>query len=190
MINTDPKHKHTYDDHGNMTCCSLEEKVYKKAHAEGLLKPIPDTHDQHDRASAATESPAWRTYLPAGISFTLLVIGLAIDYFFKPTFFQGYARLAWYALGYLPVGWPVMKEAFNAIRKREVFTEFFLMSIATIGAFCIGEYPEAVAVMLFYAVGELFQSAAVNGAKRSIKALLDIRPDTAFVKRNNQFESV
>lgn len=190
MINTDPNHKHTYDAQGNMTCCSLEEKVYNKAHAEGLLKPIPETHEAHDHAREATETPAWKTYLPAGISFTLLMVGIAIDYYFKAPFFQGYIRLAWYALAYLPVGWPVIVDAFKAIRKGEIFTEFFLMSIATIGAFYIGEYPEGVAVMLFYAVGELFQSAAVNRAKRNIKALLDIRPDVAFVKRNNQYQLV
>ncbi len=190
MINKDPNHQHTYDAQGNMTCCSLEEKVYKKAHAEGLLKPIPDTQEEHDHASEAKERPAWKAYLPAIISFTMLMIGLGLDYYFKPTFFQGYIRLAWYAVTYLPVGWPVMKDAFFAIRKGEVFTEFFLMSIATLGAFYIGEYPEGVAVMLFYAVGELFQSAAVNRAKRNIKALLDIRPDVAFVKRNDQYASV
>ena len=190
MINTNPNHKHTYDEHGNMTCCSLEEKVYKKAHAEGLLNPIHDTQEEHDHASQEQEPAAWKTYLPAGISFTLLMIGLAIDYFFKLAFFQGYIRLAWYALAYLPVGWPVMKDAFKAIKKGEVFTEFLLMSIATLGAFYIGEYPEGVAVMLFYAVGELFQSAAVNRAKRNIKALLDIRPDTASVKRDNQYQLV
>jgi len=71
-----------------------------------------------------------------------------------------------------------------------VFTEFFLMSIATIGAFIIGEYPEGVAVMLFYAVGELFQNAAVNRAKGNIKALLDVRPNEALVYRNNDYVSV
>ena len=64
------------------------------------------------------------------------------------------------------------------------------MSIATLGAFAIGEYPEGVAVMLFYAVGELFQNAAVNRAKRNIKALLDVRPNEALVYRNNDFISV
>lgn len=190
MINTNPNHKHTYDEHGNMTCCSLEEKVYKKAHAEGLLNAIPDTHEEHDNVSQEKEPVAWKPYLPAGISFTLLMIGLVIDNFTNLSFFQGYIRFAWYALAYLPVGWPVMKDAFNAIKKGEVFTEFLLMSIATLGAFYIREYPEGVVVMLFYAVGELFQSAAVNRAKRNIKALLDIRPDTASVKLNNQYQLV
>lgn len=190
MINTNPNHKHTYDEEGNMTCCSLEEKVYTKAHADRLLKPISETQQEHDHASKAIEPAAWKSYLPAGLSFILLLVGLLLDNFLNLPFFQGYIRLVWYALAYLPVGWPVMKDAFTAIRKGEIFTEFFLMSIATLGAFYIGEYPEGVAVMLFYAVGELFQSAAVNRAKRNIKALLDIRPDVAFVKRNNQYQTV
>lgn len=190
MINTDPNHKHTYDAHGNMTCCSLEEKIYTKAHADGLLKPISETQEAHDHASHSGEFVAWKTYLPAAISFALLLIGLFADNIANLTFFQGYIRLAWYVAAYLPVGWPVMKDAVTAIKKGEVFTEFLLMSIATLGAFYIGEYPEGVAVMLFYAVGELFQSAAVNRAKRNIKALLDIRPDTAFVNRNNEYQVV
>ncbi|MCB0440393.1 MAG: cadmium-translocating P-type ATPase, partial [Flavobacteriaceae bacterium] len=82
------------------------------------------------------------------------------------------------------------KEGWESIKKGDVFTEFFLMSIATIGAFIIGEYPEGVAVMLFYAVGELFQNAAVNRAKGNIKALLDVRPKEANVFRDGDFKSV
>ena len=74
--------------------------------------------------------------------------------------------------------------------KKEVFNEFFLMTIATIGAFIIGEYPEGVAVMLFYSVGELFQGAAVKRAKNNIKALLDVRPKEANVFRNGDYTSV
>ena len=77
-----------------------------------------------------------------------------------------------------------------SIKNGDFFTEFFLMSIATLGAFAIGEYPEGVAVMLFYAVGELFQSAAVKKAKGSIKALLDVRPNEALVYRNKNYVSV
>ena len=96
----------------------------------------------------------------------------------------------WYVIAYIPVGRPVIKEAIQALTKGEIFTEFFLMSIATIGAFAIGEYPEGVAVMLFYAVGELFQSAAVRRAKDNIKALLDVRPKIANVLRNGSFVEV
>ena len=88
------------------------------------------------------------------------------------------------------MGFPVIKEAFLALSKGEIFTEFFLMSIATIGAFTINEYPEGVAVMLFYAVGELFQSAAVKRAKNNIKALLDVRPKIATVFKSGTYSSV
>ena len=119
----------------------------------------------------------------------MLIIGIALDYF-DVAFFKDWLRIVWYGIAYLPVGLPVVKEGWESIKKGDVFTEFFLMSIATIGAFIIGEYPEGVAVMLFYAVGELFQNAAVNRAKGNIKALLDVRPNEALVYRNNDYVSV
>ncbi len=182
MINKDPNHKHTYDAQGNMTCCSLEEKINAKtehSHSDD------DEHD-HDHESESV----WKEYAPALISFVLLMTGLVFDYFIKPTFFQNYIRLVWYIAAYIPVGIPVIKDAVKSISKGAFFSEFFLMSIATLGAFFIGEYSEGVAVMLFYAVGELFQTAAVNRAKKSIKALLDIRPDTVSVMRNGALQVV
>ena len=131
----------------------------------------------------------FKAYIPAIISFTMLIIGIALDYF-DVAFFKDWLRIVWYGIAYLPVGLPVVKEGWESIKKGDVFTEFFLMSIATIGAFIIGEYPEGVAVMLFYAVGELFQNAAVNRAKGNIKALLDVRPNEALVYRNNDYVSV
>ena len=124
------------------------------------------------------------------LSLFMLFAGMAADYLEQPVFFQGWLRISWYGLAYLPVGWPVLVKGWKAILKGDIFTEFFLMGIATMGAFAIGEYPEAVAVMLFYAIGELFQGAAVNRAKRNIKALLDIRPESASVMRNGQLETV
>jgi Cd2+/Zn2+-exporting ATPase len=120
----------------------------------------------------------------------MLLIGIASDNYFKPAFFTGYVRLVWYAIAYLPVGFPVIKEGWEAILKKEFFTEFTLMVLATSGAFAIGQYPEGVAVMLFYAIGELFQSAAVRKAKNNIKALLDVRPTSASVLRNNRYQEV
>ncbi|MBK5279040.1 MAG: cadmium-translocating P-type ATPase [Bacteroidia bacterium] len=185
MINSNPNHEHTYDVQGKMTCCSLEEKIY--ADTNNLLNPLTESHEGHDHATESHGSRAWKVYMPAGISFTLLAIGLVLDNLINTYFFQANYRIAWYVLAYLPVGLPVLKDAITAIRKGEFFTEFFLMTIATMGAFYMGEYPEGVTVMLFYAVGELFQGAAVNKAKQNIKALLDVRPDTACVTRNNQF---
>ncbi|HRH68229.1 MAG TPA: heavy metal translocating P-type ATPase [Flavobacteriales bacterium] len=137
---------------------------------------------EHDHT---THSP-WRTYLPAILSFVLLIGGIAIDQSAPLFWQQPWWRLTCFLAAYLPVGWPVLVSAIKAIGKGDVFSEFFLMSIATIGAFFIGEYPEGVAVMLFYAVGELFQSAAVDRAKRNIRALLDVRTDTASVVRDGK----
>ena len=138
------------------------------------------------------ESKRWidNEWVMAGISFVLLAMGLFLDFFLKSEWFSDSIRLTWYAVAYGPVGIPVIMKGIKLGLRGEVFTEFFLMGIATIGAFYIGEYPEGVAVMLFYAVGELFQGAAVNRAKRSIKALLDVRPETASVLRNGDYITV
>jgi len=187
MINKDPNHKHTYDAKGRQTCCSLEEKINAKADEQ--IHSHDDGHDHDHDHGSETKAP-WKQYLPAAISFVLLVTGLLFDYFVKPAFFQNYVRLIWYIVAYVPVGIPVIIDAGKSIAKGAFFSEFFLMSLATIGAFFIKEYSEGVAVMLFYAVGELFQTAAVNRAKRSIKALLDIRPDTVNVIRNGTTQTV
>lgn len=129
-------------------------------------------------------------YLPAAVSLTMLLAGIAADNLFTVTCFTGYIRLTWYLVAYLPVGLPVLKECGEALRDKEFFTEFTLMILATIGAFAIGQYPEGVAVMLFYSIGELFQGAAVNKAKGNIKALLDIRPDIANVIKNGNVRSM
>src|SRR5690606_3306443 len=138
------------------------------------------------------EDKRWidNVWLMAIISFILLGVGLILDTWVNPEWFSETIRFVWYAVAYIPVGLPVVWKGVKLIFRGEVFTEFFLMGIATIGAFYIGEYPEGVAVMLFYAVGELFQGAAVNRAKRSIKALLDVRPDTALVLRNGSYITV
>ena len=163
-------------------CCSTEESNHKHLHNG-------ENHDGHDHDHG--DSSSFKTYIPAIISLTMLILGIAMDYFDQSEFFQSeIVRIIWYGIAYLPVGFPVMKEAFGIALKLDFFNEFSLMSIATIGAFILGEYPEGVAVMLFYAVGELFQSSAVNRAKNNIKALLDVRPNEANVFRNNQWQTV
>ena len=154
------------------------------------LKPNSDKEHGHDDGhNHGNSSKNFKVYFPAIVSFLMLIVGIALDYF-KVTFFKDWIRIIWYVIAYIPVGFPVVKEGWKSIKRGDVFTEFFLMSIATIGAFVIGEYPEGVAVMLFYAVGELFQNAAVNKAKGNIKALLDVRPNEALVYRNNNYISV
>jgi len=173
-------HIHTYNKEGNITCCSLEEKIDSKTPS----KLNPKKEKNQDGAIG------WKLYVPAIISLVLLLSGLVIEHVIKATFFEGWVKIGWYIITYLPVGIPVIKEALKGLGKGQIFTEFFLMSTATIGAFAIGEYPEGVAVMLFYAIGELFQTAAVKRAKNNIKALLDVRPNIASVLRNKKYETV
>src|SRR5690606_36828316 len=105
-------------------------------------------------------------------SLVLLLTGIALDHWSPQTWFTDWVRVISYAVAYIKVGLPVLKEAVGSMGKGDVFSEFFLMGIATIGAFAIGEYPEGVAVMLFYSVGEVFQPMAVSRAKSNIKTLL------------------
>ena len=146
-------------------------------------------HDDGPNHSDPESVGKFKTYLTAIFSFVMLIIGIAMDYF-DVEFFKDWVRIVWYIVAYLPVGFPVIKEGWDSIKNGDFFTEFLLMSIATIGAFAIGEYPEGVAVMLFYAVGELFQNVAVSRAKSDIRALLDVSPNEALVYRNNDYVSV
>ena len=162
----------------------------KKVNLRELKPKSPEVHTHDDGHNHGhSDSSSFGTYIPAIISFTMLIIGIGLDYF-DISFFKDWVRIAWYGIAYLPVGFPVIKEGWKSIIRGNFFTEFLLMSIATIGAFAIGEYPEGVAVMLFYAVGELFQNAAVNRAKGNIKALLDVRPKEATVFRDNDYINV
>ena len=136
--------------------------------------------DDHDHGPAGDNS-----YLVPGISLVLMLAGIAIDYY-KVGFFIGYVRPIWFGIAYILVGWKVLRSAIQSIPSGNIFNEFLLMGIATIGAFALGQYAEGVAVMLFYTVGELFQDAAVNRAKRSIKALLEIQATEVGVLRGGQ----
>lgn len=172
---------HTHDKEDS--CCSSKTHStstnHSHSHAEG------DDHD-HDHGG---DPSAFKTYLPAVVTLAMLLIGIAFDNVFKVEAFK-IIRPYWYILAYLPVGLPVLREVWETFKTKDFFTEFSLMSTATIGAFAIGEYPEGVTVMLFYTIGELFQMAAVNRAKRNISALLDVRADVAHVLRNGKYESI
>ncbi|WP_445720162.1 heavy metal translocating P-type ATPase [Flavobacterium sp.] len=193
MKNTESQHHHKYDANGKQLCCTLEEKInritdnqagcctvdYKSEHADD---------DGHDHSG--DDRTTFQMFLPAIISFGLLLLAIGFDNYFTQSWFTGWVRIVWYCAAYLPVGLPVIKEAIQSIRKSDVFSEFLLMSIATIGAFAISEYPEGVAVMLFYAIGEIFQSLAVQRAKRNIKSLLDQRPDEVTILENNVAKTI
>lgn len=173
---------HTHPDHSHADdgCCAHDSKA-----------PVAHVHTADDGHNHGDSEGGFnKDWLAAIASFTLLAVGLIIDTWIKTSWFEGTVRLIWYAVAYLPVGIPVLLKGIRIAFRGDVFTEFFLMSIATLGGFYIGEYPEGVAVMLFYSVGELFQDAAVSRAKRSIKALLDVRPAIASVLRNGTYEHV
>lgn len=95
-----------------------------------------------------------------------------------------------FMISYIIVGYDILKKAVKNIFRGKVFDENFLMAVATIGAFAVQEFPEAVAVMLFYQVGELFQSYAVDKSRKSISNLVDIRPDYANIEKNGKIEKV
>ncbi len=187
------EHKHRYDAQGRQLCCTQTEKIYNEAGAEDLIGKAPassqghdHSHDEdgHDHSTAGASQ--MQLFLPALISFILLIAAIAMDNWIAQSWFKDWVRTGWYILAYLPVGFPVIRDALKSIAKGEIFSEFLLMSIATIGAFGIKEYPEAVAVMLFYAVGEVFQTLAVSRAKSNIKALLDQRPDEVTILENGK----
>ena len=206
------EHEHIYDEDGKQMCCTQEEKVNKMTPIslkEKVKKEIccaTDEHDNHKELpsdskeehynddghdhSGEENQSTFQLFLPAIISFSLLMLGIALDYYFKPEWFTGWVRIALYVLAYLPVGFPVIKEALESMGKGEIFSEFLLMTIATIGACAIGQYPEGVAVMLFYAIGEIFQTLAVRRAKGNIKALLDQRPDEVTILKNDKLRTV
>jgi len=142
-------------------------------------------HDHSEIGHSHNHDSNFKTYFPAIFSFALLVSGIVFEQT-EVAFFNYPINLIWYIVAYAFVGLKVNYEALKEIRHGNVFSEFFLMSIATIGAFLIGEYSEGVAVMLFYSIGELFQDAAVERAQKSIKALLDIRPDKVTVIRDGE----
>lgn len=122
----------------------------------------------------------WRIIIGAAVLATAILLSLNNEWL----------QIALFIISYIIVGGDVVKRAVKNIFKGQVFNENFLMSIATIGAFFIGEYPEGVAVMLFYQVGELFQSYAVGKSRKSIASLMDIRPDYANVKKGDELVKV
>lgn len=189
-------HTHRYDEQGKQLCCTLEDKINNEAElliqskeAQPDNRPSHDLHEHGDddgHTHTTGEESMLRMFLPSVVSLALLLFLLGMDHVFSPSWFANQLRIGGYVFAYLPVGFPVFLEAFKSIRKGEIFSEFLLMSIATAGAFFIGEYSEGVTVMLFYAIGEVFQTLAIARAKTNIKSLLDQRPDQVTILQNNR----
>lgn len=188
-------HSHDDDDHSVHDHADHDHSGHSHGAKVNKKTPKGDGHDHgdddghnHDHDSA--DKSTFQLFLPAIISFVMLMLAIAFDNWIPQQWFTRWVRIGWYVVAYLPVGLPVMKEAIESIRYKDFFSEFFLMCIATIGAFAIGEYPEGVAVMLFYAIGEVFQTLAVSRAKGNIKTLLDQRPDEVTVMRDNKQQTI
>jgi len=179
-------------------CCDTDEKDVQKKGAvnqpektKGHDHSKDDGHDHKDgeheeddeHAHGGDDSDSWKSHWPLLSSLAILLVMLVLEFGFKvkPMF---PIDLIIYVIAYLLAGYNVLNLAFRKAKRFDFFNEFFLMSVATIGAFAIGSYSEGVAVMVFYSIGEWFQDSAVSKAKRSIKALLDIRPDEVTVVRN------
>ena len=143
--------------------------------------------DGHDHGLAVPSK--WLSHWPLLTALVILLIMQMLDFGFKISFSKT-IELIIYGLAYLLAGYNVLGLAWRKAKRFDFFNEFFLMSVATLGAFAIGSYSEGVAVMVFYSIGEWFQDSAVNRAKRSIKALLDIRPDSVDVIRNGKVQTV
>lgn len=122
--------------------------------------------------------------------FIRIIIAFALIIILKWIPVEGYVRFALYMVPYLVIGYDILRKAGKGISNRQVFDENFLMAVATVGAIALGDYTEGVSVMLFYQIGELFQSYAVGKSRRNISELMDIRPDYANIEKDGQLEQV
>ncbi|TKC13173.1 cadmium-translocating P-type ATPase [Pedobacter polaris] len=163
-------------------CCNHDDIVEIK-HEHTHPKSTAVAEDEHSHDHGQADGPQWKQHLGLLIGLGILVCVLVMDYGFGIQL-PKWISLAVNAFAYLLAGWGVLKLAIRKVMRGDIFNEFVLMSVATLGAFYIGEYAEGVAVMVFYSIGEWFQDAAVDKAKASIKALLDIRPDEVTVIRD------
>ena len=155
-------------------------------------KPKKEHNHEEDHDHSDHEHSHENSKIALYISLIIFFSGLILDFWIKADWFTSkvWLRFGWYFVSYILVAFTVFKEAFELAKKLDFFNEFSLMGIATIGAFAIGEFPEGVAVMLFYTIGEMFQELAVNRARNNIKALLDVRPKEANVLRDGNWQTI
>ena len=151
-------------------------------HDNDCCKSCDGTHHEH-------EEEAMNWWKPA-VSIVLLILGIILSHLEISWFQNNWVRMAWFALAWLPTGLGVLLEAIEGVREGDAFNEFLLMSVASIGAFAIGEYPEAVAVMALYCIGEALQDRAVDRARSNISSLIAFRPDHAVVVNDDIRETV
>ncbi|WP_214225677.1 heavy metal translocating P-type ATPase [Pedobacter sp. B4-66] len=170
-------------------CCAVEEPKLKAVHNHKRDHQHEEHSDDDGHNHGSAEPSRLIDHWPLLTALTVIVVMMVLEYGFNITF-NNLIQLAIFIPAYLLAGYNVLALAFRKAIRLDFFNEFFLMSVATLGAFAIGSYSEGVAVMVFYSIGEWFQDSAVSNAKRSIKALLDIRPDSVDVIRNGKVVNV
>lgn len=171
----------------NLTKVSDKKSSHGHTAYDGHKHENEEEDDDHDHGGE--EESGWKSHWQLLLSLAILFVMMVLQFGFKyvPVF---PVDLIIFGITYLLAGYNVLNLAFRKAKRFDFFNEFFLMSVATIGAFAIGSYSEGVAVMVFYSIGEWFQDSAVSKAKRSIKALLDIRPDEVTIIRNGATEVI
>ena len=177
----------------------MEQRLNKKKPADhccsscddhtGASNVASENQDQDVVEQQQQEQESWLDHWPLLLALLILVAMLTLEFGFEIKFIN-LIEFGIFSVAYLLSGYNVLGLAYRKAKRLDFFNEFFLMSVATIGAFAIGSYSEGVAVMVFYSIGEWFQDSAVNRAKRSIKALLDIRPDSVDVLREGALQKV
>lgn len=166
-----------------------EDIKYKEPVHINMMKDKDNELKADDEETLDLNKPAeeegWKSHWPllTALAVLLIMLTLAYGFNYQPPF---PVNLLIFSIAFLLAGYNVLEMAWRKAKHFDFFNEFFLMSVATLGAFSIGSYSEGVAVMVFYSIGEWFQDTAVNNAKKSIKALLDIRPDKVTVLRDGQ----
>ncbi|GAA4749265.1 heavy metal translocating P-type ATPase [Flavisolibacter ginsenosidimutans] len=179
-------------NHEEAPVVQMKTKQEQEDHEHGHDAEEGHSHDDghdHDHDHGGSEPAGWKSHWDLLLALVILVtmIVLRFGFHFVPTKWVDFGI---HAVAFILAGWRVLDLAFRKAKRGDIFNEFVLMSVATIGAFYIGSYSEGVAVMVFYCIGEWFQDAAVDRAKRNIKALLDIRPDKVTVVRNGQTQVI
>ncbi|PRX27699.1 Cd2+/Zn2+-exporting ATPase [Orenia metallireducens] len=159
------------------------KRIVKEIEPDVIIREEKDESGHHNSHSHGDNSDFKAEFLRLGIGAVFFIAALLLKLNF-------WGELALYGIAYLTIGGKVLTKSAKNISKGQIFDENFLMSVASIGAFAIKEFPEGVAVMLFYEVGELFQDIAVNRSRSSIKSLMDIRPDYANLKVAGELKKV
>ena len=163
-------------------CKNIEKTVY--------LEAKPDTRKPAENRNNSSEKSFFKQYaddlIPIAVGLVIFIVGMILEH----SVLNGWMSLVLFGAGFLLLGAPVLKEAAYNISKGQAFDENFLMSVATIAAFCIGEYPEGMGVMLFYRIGELFEHIAVERSRSQIMEAVDMRPETALLEKDGEVNEV